>query len=106
MGWIDKNVSNPLLHSQSRQAVVQRYFKSWKSYSTLKKSGGVQKPKPPNKRRNYMTTRWKKSAIRFIEGSLFGKRVELSLAQGQRKKQHSLFSNTPMDRHKRQKTAP
>ena len=98
MGWIDKNVSNPLLHSQSRQAVVQRYFKSWKSYSTLKKSGGVQKPKPPNKRRNYMTTRWKKSAIRFIEGSLFGKRVELSLAQGQRKIDIPLPSNFDMSK--------
>ena len=98
MGWIDKNVSNPLLHSQSRQAVVQRYFKSWKSYSTLKKSGGVQKPKPPNKRRNYMTTRWKKSAIRFVEGSLFGKRVELSLAQGQPKIDIPLPSNFDMSK--------
>ena len=73
-GWIDKKLSSPLLHSQSRQAVRERYFKSWKSYAALKKSGGVEKPNPPNKRKNYMTTRWKKSAIRFVEGSLFGKR--------------------------------
>ncbi len=51
----------------------------------MKKSGGVRKPKPPNKRKNYMTTRWKKAAIRFFEGSLFRKRVELSMAQGQPK---------------------
>ncbi|MCG9132188.1 transposase, partial [Candidatus Poribacteria bacterium] len=84
-GWLDKKLSNPLLHSQSRQAVLQRYFKSWKSYAALKKSGSIQKPKPPHKRKNYMTTRFKKSAIRFVEGALFGKRVELSLAQGQPK---------------------
>jgi hypothetical protein len=35
-GWIDEKLSNPLLHSQSRQAVRERYFKSWKSYSALK----------------------------------------------------------------------
>ena len=98
MGWIDKNVSSPLLHSQSRQAIVQRYFKSWASYASLKKSGGVQKPKPPNKRRNYLTTRWKKSAIRFVEGSLFGKRVELSMAQGQPKIDIPLPSNFDMSK--------
>lgn len=32
-----------------------------------------------------MTTRWKKSAIKFVECSLSGKRVELSMAQGQPK---------------------
>ena len=84
-GWIDKSLSNSLLHSQSRQAVRERYFKSWVSYSALKNSGSIEKPKPPSKRKNYMTTRWKKSAIRFVEGSLFGKRVELSMAQGQPK---------------------
>ena len=84
-GWIDKRLSNPLLHSQSRQAVLQRYFKSWKSYSVLKKNGNIQTPKPPNKTKNYTTTRWKKSAIKFVEGSLFGKRVQLSMAKGQPK---------------------
>ena len=97
-GWIDKKLSSPLLHSQSRQAVRERYFKSWKSYAALKKSGGVEKPKPPNKRKNYMTTRWKKSAIRFVEGSLFGKRVELSLAQGQPKIEIPLPSNFDMSK--------
>ena len=97
-GWIDKKLSNPLLHSQSRQAVLQRYFKSWNSYSVLKKSGGVQKPKPPNKRKNYLTTRFKKSAIRFVEGTLFGKRVELSLAEGQPKIDIPLPSNFDMSK--------
>ena len=97
-GWIDKNILNSLLHSQSRQAVVQRYFKSWKSYSALKKSGSVQRPKPPNKRRNYMTTRWKKPAIKFVEGSVFGKRVELSMAQGHPKINIPLPSNFDMSK--------
>ena len=84
-GWIDKQISNDILHSQSRQSVRRRYFKSWKSYSALKKSGGINKPKPPNKHKKHMSTRFLKSAIRFVEGTLFGKRVELSLAQGQPK---------------------
>ena len=77
---------------------MQRYFKSWKSYSALKKSGGVQRPKPPNKRKNYMTTRWKKSAIKFVEGSLLDKRVELSMAQGQPKIVIPLPNNFDMAR--------
>ena len=97
-GWLDKKLSNPLLHSQSRQAVRERYFKSWKSYSALKKSGSVQRPKPPNKAKNYMTTRWKKPAIRFVEDSLFGKRVELSMAQGQPKIDIPLPSNFDMSK--------
>lgn len=97
-GWIDKNLSHPLLHSQSRQAVRERYFKSWKSYSVLKKRGGVEKPKPPNKRKNALTTRWKKPAIRFVEGSLFGKRVELSMAQGEPKIEIPLPNNFDMSK--------
>ena len=97
-GWIDKKLSNPLLHSQSRQAVRERYFKSWKSYAVVKKSGGIEKPKPPNKRKNYMTTRFKKSAIRFVEGTLFGKRVELSLAAGLPKIDIPLPSNFDMSK--------
>ncbi len=98
-GWIDRKLSNPLLHSQSRQAVRERYFKSWKSYSALKKSGGIQKPRPPNRRKNYMTTRWKKAAIRFVEGnSPFGKRVELSMAQGQPKIEIPLSNNFDMSK--------
>ena len=97
-GWIDQKLSNPLLHSQSRQAVRERYFKSWKSYSALKKSGSIQTPKPPNKRKNYLTTRWKKSAIRFVESSLFGKRVKLSMAQGQPKIDIPLPKNFDMSK--------
>ena len=82
-GYIDKSLSKSQpLHSQSIQYVRERYFKSWKSYSALKKNGGIQNPKPPRKRRNYMTTRWKKSAIKFVEGRLFGKRVQLSMGKG------------------------
>ena len=97
-GWIDKRLSHPILHSQSRQAVRERYFKSWKSYRALKKSGSVENPKPPNKRKNYMTTRWKKSGIRFVEGTLFGKRVKLSLAQGQPKIDIPLPNNFDMSK--------
>ena len=85
-GWIDKNLSKSQpLHSQSIQDVRQRYFKSWKSYSVLKKTSGVQRPKPPHKRKNYQTTRWKKSAIKFVEGHLFGKRLQLSMGKGRPK---------------------
>ena len=84
-GWIDKKLTCSLLHSQSRQYVRERYFKSWKSYAALKKSGTVKNPKPPCKKKVYLTTRWKKSAIQFTEGSLFGKRLTLSMAKGQQK---------------------
>lgn len=67
-GWIDKHLSHPLLHSQSRQSVRERYFKSWKSYAALKKSGSIQKPKPPNKRKNYMTTRFKSLLSALLKG--------------------------------------
>ncbi len=79
-GWVDKRLSKSQpLHSQSIQSIRKQYFKSWKSYSALKKSGGVVNPKPPRKRKNFMTTCWLKSAITFVEGSLFGKRVQLSM---------------------------
>ncbi len=98
-GWIDRKLSHPLLHSQSRQAVRERYFKSWKSYAALKKSGGIEKPKPPNKPKRYMTTRWKKAAIRFVDGNrLFPKRVELSMASGQPKIEIPLPSNFDMSK--------
>ncbi len=97
-GWMDKRLSHPLLHSQSRQAVRERYFKSWKSYAVLKKSGSVENPNPPNNRKNYMTTRFKKSAIRFVEGALLGKRVKLSLAQGHPKIDIPLPSNFDMSK--------
>ena len=45
-----------------------------------------------------MTTRWKKAAIRFVEGSLFGKRVELSMAQGQPKIDIPLPKNFDMSK--------
>ena len=81
-GWIDKHLSKTQpLHSQSIQAVRVRYFKSWMSYAALKKSGGVENPKPPKKQKQYMTTRWLKSAITFIEDRASGKRLELSMGR-------------------------
>ena len=97
-GWMDKKLSNPLLHSQSRQFVLQRYFKSWKSYSAVKKSGGVENPKPPRKEKNFLTTRWKKSAITFTECGLLGKRLELSMARGQPKIEIPLPNNFDMSK--------
>ena len=64
----------------------------------MKKNGSIQTPKPPNKRKNYLTTRWKKSAIGFVESSLFGKRVELSMAQGQPKIEIPLPKNFDMSK--------
>ena len=82
-GWLDKNLSKSQpLHSQSIQNVRKRYFESWKSYGALKRTGTASNPRPPNKRKNYFTTRWLKSAIRFVEGSLFGKRLQLSMGRG------------------------
>ena len=97
-GWIDKKLTSPLLHSQSRQYVRERYFKSWKSYAAVKKSGGVQNPKPPRKEKNFLTTRWKKSAITFTECGLLGKRLELSMARGQPKIEIPLPKNFDMSK--------
>ena len=98
-GWLDKKLSKSHpLHSQSIQAIRKQYFKSWKSYSALKKSGGIQSPKPPNKQKNYMTTRWLKSAISFVEDSLFGKRVELSMGAGRPKLDIPLPKNFDMSK--------
>ena len=100
-GWVDKNLSKSQpLHSQSIQAVRKQYFKSWKSYSALKKSGGVMNPKPPNKRKSYMTTRWLKSAITFVDNSLFGKRLVLSMGSDNPKLGIQLPSNFNMSETK------
>ena len=82
-GWMDKQLSKSQpLHSQSIQDVRKRYFKSWKSFWALKQTGGIERPKPPNKRKAFLTTRWLKSAIRFQDNALFGKRVVLSMGKG------------------------
>ncbi|RKU16510.1 transposase [Candidatus Poribacteria bacterium] len=96
-GWMDKNLtkSQPL-HSQSIQAVRASYFKSWISYSVLKKTGGVRNLKPPNKRKKYRTTQWKRSAITFVESSFFGKRVRLSMGAGRPKLDIKLPKNFDM----------
>ena len=78
-GWIDKHLSkSQSLHSQSIQAVRERYFKSWKSYGAVKKSNPH--ARPPRKQKAFLTTRWKKSAIRF-EGNC----VILSMGLGRDK---------------------
>ena len=101
-GWVDKKLSKKQpLHSQSIQAVRKQYFKSWKSYSALKKSGSVQNPKPPRKPKNYMTTRWLKSAITFIEDRQFGKRVELSMGIGRPKLKIPLPKNFDISKTER-----
>ena len=95
-GWLDRNLSKSQpLHSQSRQAIRKQYFKSWKSYSVLKKMGGVTNAKPPSRRKNYLTTRWLKSAIRFIEG---GKQVQLSMGVGRPKLDIPLPKNFDMSK--------
>ena len=101
-GWLDKNLSKSQpLHSQSIQAVREQYFKSWKSYSVVKKTGGVANPKPPKKRKNYRTTQWKKSAITFVEGSLFGKCLQLSMGAGRPKLDIPLPKNFDMSKTRR-----
>ena len=81
-GWMDKQLSKSQpLHSQSIQAVRKQYFKSWKSYWEIKQSGAIENPKPPHKEKTFTTTRWLKSAIRFQDGPLFGKRVVLSMGK-------------------------
>ena len=81
-GWMDSALSKSQpLHSQSIQAVRERYFKSWKSYSALKKSGSIENPKPPNKRKQYTTTTWKKPAIKFVD-TVSGKHLSLSMGLG------------------------
>ncbi len=93
-GWVDKQLSKKQpLHSQSIQAIRKHYFKSWASYSALKKRGGIRNPKPPNKQKNYMTTRWLKSAITFAE-----KCVELSMGKGRPKLRIPLPKNFDMSK--------
>ena len=75
-GWIDKRLTkSQALHSQSIQAVRERYFKSWESYRIVKKRNPT--ARPPRKQKRFLTTRWKKSAIRFQDGC-----VSLSMGLG------------------------
>ena len=68
--WMDKQLSkSQCLHSQSIQAVRERYFKSWQAFFSLRKNGD-KKTKPPRREKKYQTTTWKKSAIRLKEGVL------------------------------------
>lgn len=68
--WMDKKLSKTQqLHSQSRQSVRERYFKSWEAFFALRKNGDKQ-AKPPHREKRYQTTTWKKSAIRVKAGVL------------------------------------
>lgn len=79
--WMDKQLlkSQPL-HSQSIQAVRERYFKNRKAYRALRRNGNTT-AKPPYKYKRFQTTTWKKSAIRFKETSC-GYSVVLSNGKG------------------------
>ena len=79
--WMDKQLSKSQpLHSQSIQAVRERYFKNRKAYRALRRNGNTT-AKPPHKTKRFQTTTWKKSAIRFKE-TLFGYVVVLSNGRG------------------------
>ena len=79
--WMDKQLSKTQpLHSQSIQAVRERYFKNRKAYRQLRKNGD-KTAKPPHKPKRFQTTTWKKSAIRFKE-TKFGKQVVFSNGKG------------------------
>ena len=79
--WMDKQLSKAHpLHSQSIQAVLQRYFKNRKAYRALRKNGDTTS-KPPYRPKRFQTTSWKKSAIRFKE-TVLGKVVILSNGRG------------------------
>ena len=78
-GWTS-TVEIPSLHSQSIQAVRERYFKNRKAYRALRRNGNTT-AKPPHKPKRFQTTTWKKSAIRFKE-TLFGHMVILSNGRG------------------------
>lgn len=68
--WMDKQLSKTqLLHSQSIQDVRQRYFKAWQGFFGLRKHGN-KTSKPPYRQKDYTTTTWKKSAIRYKAGRL------------------------------------
>ncbi|MDE0687612.1 MAG: transposase [Candidatus Poribacteria bacterium] len=80
--WMDKQLSKSHpLHSQSIQAVRERYFKNRKAYRALRRNGNHTTAKPPHKSKRFQTTTWKKSAIRFKE-TLLGKVVRLSNGKG------------------------
>ena len=79
--WMDKQLSKSQpLHSQSIQAVRERYFKNRKAYRVLRSNGDIT-AKPPHKTKRFQTTTWKKSAIRFKE-TVFGHVVVLSNGRG------------------------
>ena len=79
--WMDKQLSKSQpLHSQSIQAVRDRYFKNRKAYRALRRHGNTT-TRPPHKTKRFQTTTWKKSAIRFKE-TLFGYVVVLSNGRG------------------------
>lgn len=64
------------LPSQTAQEVCKLLDKAWKSYYTLKKTGGVENPNPPHYRKENMVITYMQNAVRHEKES---GRVRLSL---------------------------
>ena len=83
-GWMDKHLSKSQpLHSQSIQTIRKQYFKSWKSFWELKKTGRIENPKPPRKKKGHDDTlvkisdtipRW--HTLRKASGAFYGQRTQ------------------------------
>ena len=68
--WMDKQLSKTQsLHSQSIQAVRERYFKNWQAFFAVRRNGD-KTSRPPHKQKRYQTTTWKKSAISIKDDML------------------------------------
>lgn len=68
--WMDRQLSKTHpLHSQSIQAVRERYFKNWQAFFVLRRNGD-KRSKPPHKQKKYQTTTWKKSAVSIKDDML------------------------------------
>jgi len=72
--WLDANqmqkiITSDKLHSQTTQAVIQKYFASLKSYFANLKTNP--KAKPPHKTHKYFEVPFKESAIRVKNGFIY-----------------------------------
>lgn len=64
------------LPSQTAQEVCKLLDKSWRSFYQLKKSGGIENPRPPRYKKEKMPITYMQNGIRHEKGSLY---VRLSL---------------------------
>ena len=64
------------LPSQTAQEVCKLLDKSWRSFYQLKKSGGIENPRPPRYKKEKMPITYMQNGIRYEKGSLY---VRLSL---------------------------